>query len=200
MTPRGYLSYTQMTLWERSPKKYEDIYVHGGTFPTNRGMEFGKMVADVIEKGGTTGDPTLDFVISTIPKFKNIEHEIKTDLQCNGELIPLLSKLDTFNLKPLKFKEYKTGKIPWTQNKVDKDTQLTFYATAIYSKHKEIPKDIELVWIPTEYGENGAVQAKSTDFCVFKTKRDIRAILEMSARIQRAWRGISEMYEKKLIE
>jgi hypothetical protein len=48
------------------------------------------------------------------------------------------------------FREYKTGKIPWTQAKVQKHDQLTFYATALKWSTGKMPEYCDLDWIETK--------------------------------------------------
>lgn len=191
MTPRPYLSYTQMSLWERSPERYKEIYLEDGRIPINRGMAYGKQIATALESGEDGNDILNSLVIASIPKLNAMEYPIEAEL--NG--VPLYGKLDSFNSKTKKaFKEYKTGRSPWTQKLVDGNDQITFYCTLIYARYGLRPEglDIELVYIPTDYNGQGQIEPTGK-IERFKTRRNFIEIMKMSARQKKAWEGIEKM-------
>ena len=192
MTPRPYLSHTQLSLWERSPAKYKEIYLENGRIPINRGMAFGKMIANALQDDAGTDDPLNDLIIANLPKFDKMEFEIEGTL--SG--VPLYGKLDSFNNKTKKaFKEYKTGRIPWTQKMVDRSDQITFYCTLIYAKYgiRAEGLDIELIYIPTDYNSTGQIEPTGEMPLRFKTRRNFINIMKMSARQKKAWAEIQQM-------
>src|SRR3990167_3241049 len=69
LTPRNYLSFSQMTLFEMSPEKYAEQYLYGKKQRISRNIRLGSDVADSLQNGEDTGDPLLDFIISRLPKF-----------------------------------------------------------------------------------------------------------------------------------
>jgi len=151
LLPRGYLSYSQWKLRKKNPGKYNDIYFFGGKSFTNAGMRFGKIVAEALETGETQ-DPTIKALMSILPRYPRPEHEIKTRVNTNEGVLTLLGKLDTFFMRGKTFREYKTGKTKWTQAKVDKDEQITWYYALVYLEYGHLPeKKAWLDWIETEY-------------------------------------------------
>ncbi len=198
MTPRPYLSYTQLTLLERSPEKYKEIYINGGTGFTNTGMEFGSKVAEALEDGEATGDPELDFVLSAFPAYELKEEEIHADLVDHRKKIPLIAKLDSVSTDYDKVLEYKTGTTKWNQSKVDQSDQLTYYATVIYLKTNKIPK-LKLVWLETEKMEDGRIRILSQHLKEFETKRTTSDLLLMMIRMKKAWEKIQQLSQEALL-
>jgi len=82
-----------------------------------------------------------DLVVYDKPEF-----EIKTDVLG----VPILSYLDSYDSINNVFREYKTGKIPWTKAKVIKHGQLLFYAVALKYSYGEVPEYCDLDWIQTK--------------------------------------------------
>lgn len=158
--PRGYLSYSQISLWQQNPKNYAQIYFDGRDElrTSNRAMEYGKVVADALENGIDTGDLLTDSAMLMLPKYDVADQEIRTTLPTKDGNIPILIKPDSLDSKTKDFIEYKTGRTAWTQKKVEKHLQLYFYALGIYLEYKVVPKNVRLVWIETERTEEGEVK------------------------------------------
>lgn len=97
--------------------------------------------------------------------------------------------------KKIKFADYKTGRTPWTQKRVDTDEQLTMYQYIVYCKYGVLAEDIKLEWIPTEYDEEGNLRLTG-EIHTFTTKRTMRDILMFYPKIVAAWEGIGELAEK----
>jgi len=168
---KEYLSYSQLKALENGT--YVKLYIWKETF-TNAGMEFGKRFADAREKNEFTGDPLIDFGLVFLPRYQYHEHKIDID--------GLHGRLDGFN-EPNLVNDDKTGKTKWTQAKVDKDSQLTFYALLVDKKYGKIP-DLELHHL-------------SPDFQIthFKTKRTRKQLKEMEKRIKKALKIKKEIHE-----
>lgn len=198
LTPRPYLSWSQLKLLESSETRYIEQYVYGNKRGTNRGMAFGKQMADGLEKEEATGDPVLDLVMSKIPKFEIMDKELRTALKIGKEIVPLLIRPDSLKADYTAFKEYKVGQEPWSKKKVDEDGQLTFYATGLYCLSGNIPQDIELVHVETLAGEYGRIEATGNIYR-HRTTRNMVDLLKMEVRIKKAWAKIQEIYSKELL-
>jgi hypothetical protein len=198
LTPRGYLSWSQLNLWESSPERYKKVYLYGEKLPINKGQAFGAKMADGLEDDEATVDPLLDAVMTRIPKFETMEREIRTIIKAGDETIPLLAKIDTAKKNLSGFKEYKTGQTRWTQGQVDKSGQIDFYAMAIYAKTGKIPWDIELVHIETKAAPDGRIAATGQIFR-HPTVRTMNQILNMMVRAKRSWVGIKQLSEEELL-
>src|SRR3990167_4779087 len=80
MTPRPYLSYSQMVLFDKSPEEYYLKYFdpdHKERKTVN--MAYGSKMADGLENDELTGDPILDLVMTQIPKFERRDKIIEWD-------------------------------------------------------------------------------------------------------------------------
>ena len=145
ITPRPYLSFSQMTLFEMSPDKYIQKYIYEEKERISRNIALGKQLADGLENGELSGDPLLDLVMAKMPKFELMDKPFETELKNGKEVIKILAKPDTMKPDMTAFEEYKTSTRAWTQKMADESGQITFYTTAIWLKTGRIPSDIELV-------------------------------------------------------
>jgi len=144
--PRGYLSWSQLNLWQRSPEQYRQAYYYGIDRPSNVEMRFGSVVGQILQSGAT--GPVID----EIPRFAVSEY--KAEAIVNG--VPVLAYIDTFDPKKIAFDEYKTGhadrkgNAPWDAIKVRKHGQLPFYAVTLKALHGKVHPLCHLHWIETE--------------------------------------------------
>lgn len=196
MHPRPYLSHRQLILWEQSPDAYIQTYFYGKTIPINRGMALGKQLADALEKDEETGDPIKDVVISQIHTYELRDREILATLKHRDGSMQVLAKPDSCKKDFSAFLEYKTGLVPWTQNAVDENSQLTFYATVLFLIAGKIPQ-IRLDHIQTR--RNGQVPEFTGEINSFYTSRTVGQIMKMMVRMRKAWREIDEETNKRIV-
>lgn len=178
-----YISWSRLSLYERSPQEYERVYLlgEGRTSPQ---MELGSRIAKALETGESEDGDEL-FLNIIFPKEPLREFKIEAEL----DGIPLVGVLDAFNSKQLRVREYKTGK-NWTQRMVDEHGQLTFYALLVYLKHKQLPKEIVLNWAETTIDEDGNVKLTGRTE-EFTTERKMSDVFSMCTRIRKAYEGIA---------
>ena len=173
-----YLSYSQYSSYFKG--QYIKRYLEGEKIE-NIYVTLGKKVADQLENG----EKTFNIEIPEV-REKKLEYVFKG--------IPLLGYLDGFSEKEMIIDEYKTGTKNWTQRKVDKHEQLTFYAIMISALYK-IPIEkirIRLWWLETfidtdgELKLSGHVEHKETK----RTKEDRNIIYP---KMKEAWEGIKQL-------
>ncbi len=157
-TPRGYLSFSQVSLWQKDPAQYAALYFDGRDElrPSNAGMSYGKVVADALEMGVQTGDLLTDAAMLLLPKHDVADVEFRAEVKTPDGWVVMLAKPDSMTDDGAAFLEFKTGKTKWTQEKAQKHLQMHWYATAIYLKYGKIPKAM-LVWIETSQSTDGVV-------------------------------------------
>ena len=184
LTPRPYLSWSQLQLFERNPELYREVYIGGREIYSTSALETGKELAMAIENG-ESDNAIIEHLRRFLPNYPKIEYEIKAKL---GD-IQLLGKLDGYNTRKKIIGEIKTGK-KWTQKMVDTSGQLTFYALLIWLKYKTLP-EIYLHWCEANDGElTGEIKS-------FKTKRSKIDLIKFSSRIKKAWEGIKKLCQEK---
>ncbi len=183
-SPRGYLSFSQFSLFERSPALYHQHYIEGWELPENKYMRLGKRLAEARERGHDK-DPTLDFLARFMPSYPKREYKIEVEF----EKIPLLGKLDGYNPWKKSIGEDKSGK-NFTQGMADKSDQLTLYSLMIWKKLNYIPR-IDLHWARTE--EIDGILRLTGDFRTFTTTRTLKDFILISKRLKIAWERILEM-------
>lgn len=140
LLPKQWISWSQYTCWLSNPTRYRKEYFECGKKLDTKYLRFGKGIAGMIEKNEHL-DILPDLVVYDMPEF-----EIKTDV----EGVPILSYIDSYNSIDNVFREYKTGKSPWTKAKVLKHGQLVFYAVALKHSIGEAPEECWLDWIQTK--------------------------------------------------
>lgn len=187
MRPNNYLSYSQYSTFLRCPKEYIDVYVNGNR-RESKYMDFGKMIAYSLEDRMEKACIDAETARSIIEEPKELEKKIMVDFYG----IPLYGILDGYN--PGEIKEYKTGKNGWTQARVDKDEQLTFYAIMVSISEKLKPEDIkiELTWLETYDDIDGEIHLTGKHKS-FQTRRTQSDIIRIYPKIKKVWIGIEEL-------
>lgn len=187
-TPRGYLSWSQLSLYEKDPQLYYQVYWEGVAQFKTKYLELGKRMAKTLENGyDEEHDPVFEEVMRIVPPYPKREVKIKKTF----EGIPLVGIMDGFDEKNLVIGEFKTGK-KWTQSMADTTGQLTFYALLVWLKYKKIPNSMYLHWASTVEDEEGNLRLTGI-VRTFKTKRSLSDIILLSKRIKKAWKAIAEM-------
>jgi hypothetical protein len=199
LLPRNYLSWSQMTCWLSNPERYRREYFEHSEKLDNKYLRFGKGMAKMIEEGKHK-ELLPDLVVYDCPEF-----EIRTTV--NG--VPILSYLDSYDSKSGNFLEYKTGKHPWDQSKVQKHDQLLFYATALKFGLQKTPEYCDLVWIETKEGtmevddfwhENENIINVTGRITSFHREFDERELERMENLIVKVAEEISEAYQNFIKE
>ena len=114
LTPRPYISFSQMVLFEHDPEKYADQYIYGNKQRISRNIAYGSQMATALESGEASGDPLLDLMAAQLPKFELMDVPFEAELKNGKETITLLAKPDTMKADCSAFKEYKTSTRKWT--------------------------------------------------------------------------------------
>ena len=204
MWPRDYLSHSQKSLWKSSKKAYYDRYLYDKTFSSIY-TKFGSKMANALEYDEETDDEMLNIVMELLPKFEMMDKPTDVEMNIGGK-IKLHGRMDSRKEDHSAFKEYKSGKYKpngkpaWTQAMVDKDAQITFYATMCYLITKKIPTDIELVWAVTEINPENSKEIIATgEIYRFTTYRTISQIINEMADIKKVWREIGQGCAKELL-
>jgi len=180
-TPRPYLSYTQMRIWEKSPELYRQIYILGNIQEETAAMRLGKELAEALELNRESDISLINYAKIFLPAYPKREFELKHKI--NG--IVMLGKLDGFDPKKRIIGEYKLGNTKWSQRMADKCDQLTFYETIYYFKYK---RPANFLWL---HHINLEGQIKS--FITCRTMKDRYCLLY---RVNNAWEGIKNLSKK----
>lgn len=190
MRIKEYISYSQYQLFNSSKKWFIKTYIEGVKF-SNDYFDFGKMIANGLkDRKEKTNNSDIILARKLIKEPKEREKEIKVEF---GK-IPLFGFVDGYN--PSSIEEYKTGKDKWTQEMVDKDEQLTWYAILISEKLK-IPIDklkITLKWLPTFEDIDDSIHLTG-QIETFKTIRTELDKIKIYPKIKRAWLGIEKLID-----
>ncbi len=197
--PKKHLSWSAISCWNSNPERFRREYFENGQKLDTKFLRFGKGIAKMIEEGKHT-ELLPDLIVYEKPEF-----EIRVEVMG----VPMLAYLDGYDPVNNVFLEYKTGKIPWTQAKVQKHDQLTLYATMLKALTGSMPEYCDLYWIETK---EGAVEVE--DFWRTNEKEinvtgriipfhrdfDEREVDRMEFVIQKAAEEISEAYQEFIKE
>ena len=188
-----------MSCWITSPGRFRREYFECGKKMDTKYLRFGKDIAGLIETGKHK-ELLPDLEVYDTPEF-----EIRVNIQG----VPILSYLDSYDSKNNVFYEFKTGKKPWTQAKVIKHGQLTFYATALKHLTGKMPEYCDLQWIQTRDGaveiddfwrENEKAVQVTGYIKSFHREFDEREIEKMEDLIVKSANEISDAYKNFLGE
>jgi hypothetical protein len=153
---RPYLSWSQYSLWKSSKLSYYKIYGLNEKQQANKYFNKGNELGEALEHGETfSHDTELDNILKLVPKLDIMEDKGEVQLS-NGEKI--LWFADSATVDNSLFLEYKTGKLPWTQERVDGHDQLLFYALGYYIRNGRVAEAIphsKLIWVETEETDEG---------------------------------------------
>lgn len=197
--PRPHLSWSAMNCWMTNKDRFRREYFENADKLDSRYLRFGKGMAKMIEEGKHK-ELLPSLVVYDTPEF---------EIRCNVLEVPILSYLDSYDSKNNVFREYKTGKVPWDQPRVQKHDQLTFYATALKYKTGNMPAYCDLDWIetrentinPTDFWREGEHMIDVTGrILTFHREFDYREIERMEELITRYANQISEAYIKFIEE
>ena len=95
------------------------------------------------------------------------------------------------------FREFKTWKKPWTQERADNHWQLYFYALLIESVTGKIPEKAYLDWIVTEDDEDWIVRPTG-DIVTFEVKIKPEKVKELKDSLPWIFNDMQKAYEKWL--
>ena len=202
MLPKPHLSYSQWTVWKTNKDRFRREYFESGEKLDTEALRFGKSFALSIEDG------TYKDILPDLQVYPEVEFKIQLEV----EGVPILSYIDSYHPELNVFHEYKTGKVPWTQVKVQKHDQLVFYAMALRQLTGHMPEYCDLHWIETR--PNSKKTEPQEGFSdtpehaleltgrieVFRRYFDIREVERMEKEIRQAAEEISEAYQKYIDE
>lgn len=195
-TPREYLSWSQMELFERSPKMYTEVYLYGlrivATKYMIKGTEMDKALEDpkIREEIESDLDNNMAQALVFMPNYPEKQKKV----WATWEGIPMYGKFDGYDSVTNTIGEVKTGTY-WSKNKAQDHGQLKFYAVMMWLNTGEIP-NIKLHWAETYVKEDGEIDytGKVKTFDVVLTVQDL---VKFYSRVRDAWEGIKKLTRKE---
>jgi len=137
--PKKHLSFSQIILWQTARETYRKKYYpkERPVYVQSPEMAYGNEVTEAMERG----EAWTNF----IPRYKTFEYDASFEV----EGIHVEAYVDNINLDTVQFNEQKTGRTPWTQNKVNNHLQLDIYSTLLELKLGKVHDTCYLTWIKT---------------------------------------------------
>jgi hypothetical protein len=151
--PKGYLSYSAMTLWKQNKVKYREKYYGNQEYDLDTPFtRFGKDIATTLEdKKKVKAHP----VLSNVPLYSTPEYPLNFEV----EGVPIKGYIDSFDKRWKKIIEIKTGiRTPsgaptWDQVRVRKHDQVLLYSLGVKETLGNVHPIVKLIWIETCWKE-----------------------------------------------
>jgi len=197
--PKKHLSWSQFSMWKSSPDRYKREYFTKGRRLDTEALRFGKGFALSIEDGSYKQE------VPDLEVYSEVEYEIKENIQG----VNTLSFIDSYDPLLNVFREYKTGRVPWTKAKVQQHGQLLYYAVVLRKKTGKMPEYCHLDWIETEHSDGDDQdfwsRAKKKlvvtgDIKSFEREFDERELDRMEQDILKTAQQISNAYKEFIYE
>ena len=184
------LSVSALNSFEWDPEQWYDKYILGKEEPPNMAMIYGKHFARAVELVKIKHPKKANLVVDVkgqkvkVFTYSKVEHPFKVNF---GE-IPLVGFADTFCDKTKrKFRDYKTTKTMWTQDKVDENSQAKMYLLMNYITNHVDPAECEFyfdIYLTEEGGDfNIKLQNPDKPITLKVRKHTLQDILEFGAYI-----------------
>ena len=132
------MSYSAINSFLTNPAEFRARYYEGREFPVTPELTFGKRIGEMLEHDHES--------LRHIPKGDVAEKELKFEV----DGVPVLGYIDSFRTSDSFIFEFKTGKTPWTQGRVEKHLQLDIYSLGIEILEGKVNDECMLVWMETE--------------------------------------------------
>lgn len=199
LLPKPHLSWSSINCWMTNPERFRKEYFENSEKLDTKYLRFGKGVAKLIEEGKHK-ELLPDLVVYDKPEY---------ELRCEIFGVPMLGFLDSYDSVNNVFLEYKTGKNPWDQRKVQKHDQLTLYATMLKHITGKMPEYCDLIWIETKEGavevndfwrDNEKEINVTGKIVTFHREFDSREVDRMEFIILKAAEEISDAYKEFIKE
>jgi hypothetical protein len=173
-----------MSTWEKSKPEFYKRYILREPMFETKEQRFGKWFATEIEKQ-VSEYPIVEMLRPMLGNYSVHEAKLESTIDTPIGPVDVVSYFDAYDPG---IGEYKTGKTPWTQKRVNEHGQLDFY-NFILGK----PVETTLYWLQTQNNESGGIQFTGQ---VQQFKREVteRDIMNIRERIIKAVVEISEYY------
>lgn len=136
--PKPYLSYSAISCFMQSREEFRKRYYENRPMFITPELTFGKKIGEMLEND----DESLRHIL----RYDTAEQKLEFDV----DGISILGYIDTFDSERKKVGEYKTGKVPWTQGRVNKHLQLDIYSLGVETVFGNVDDECVLVWLETE--------------------------------------------------
>lgn len=136
--PKPYLSYSAINTFLTNPSDFRKRYYENKQLLVTPELLFGKKIGEMLEHG--------DESLAHITHGDVAEKELKFEV----DGVPILGYIDSFRSEDKYIYEFKTGKTPWTQGRVEKHLQLDIYSLGVEVLEGCVSDECTLIWMETE--------------------------------------------------
>ncbi len=186
LDPLRAVSWSMLSSFKWNPDQWWRKYVAGELPELTKELIFGSMIDKKIQEDKK--------FLPKVVRYPVLQHAMKAEF--NG--IPLVGVTDAFRLKKPSIRDYKTGRVPWTQKRADETGQLTMYCLLAYLTEKIKPEDVSLFidWLPTHI-KDGEIVFREEDHrklvpVTFETRRSMKDMLEFGQFIMDTYAAMLE--------
>lgn len=199
--PSGYISHSQINLWVTDKWEYMRRYFHGVKSDPSPEMEFGRLFAEQCEKyiKGEICDWLNTGLMMKLPVVDGAIPEMEIKQEIEG--VPILAYLDQVSGNLTEIIDFKTGRYPWNDKRVQESGQLKLYALAIFEQTGSIPAT-GIVWCPTTKDKAGNISLTGEMYPFWHqfTTADLEEykayMVGIALEISEAWQAFLDMKTK----
>ena len=194
--PKPHISWSSLTLWEQSKKTWWKRYVLGQKTFETKYLKTGKEFSGAVETG-ETDNIVIDMMLPFVQILEVME--MKVEALFPNEYFPEISLLGFKDTATgfEQFREYKTGTLPWDQNKVNQHGQLVFYALIDKYNGAEKPAKCYVDWFEVSLDPSTKKVEFTGRYETFERKITGRDLSNMEKRINKV---LAEMAEYEYVE
>lgn len=136
----------------------------------------------------------MNFQFELAPIYEQSLKQTVNDVYCTG----YIDNCPDITEWPLEyFREFKTGKKPWTQERADQHGQIYFYAMLLEEQTGVMPSRAYLDWIVTTDDEEGNIIG-TWEIKTFEVKIDPKKVKKLREKLPKYIEEMNECYEKWL--
>lgn len=132
----------------------------------------------------------MNFQFHLFPDYEKYLQKFVNNICC-------LWFLDNAKKDLTEFREFKTWKKPWTQERADNHWQIIFYAILIEAETGKLPEKAYLDWIVTEDDEDWIIKPIG-EIKTFEIKIDKGKVEKMKKDLPKIFEDMQKLYEKWL--
>jgi hypothetical protein len=205
--PKQHLSDSQIELAIKSPPQYYKKYFGGAPAFDSPQLAFGKAITDILE-GRVEGEPELIEQVKNVPRFLQTNVELRQTLNHqSGKEVEVIGYMDAFEEEIEHIIDYKTGVVPWTNDRLMQSSQFKLYSLLRWiAKDKQVIPQVTIIWMPTEKVSipseyNGLSSGFTMRICgeprIFTHQFSVPDLLDSHARVFQAYDIIKKLSKQK---
>ena len=182
---------------ELSSFDFEEILEHLSKNRNWEKIEIENWKIDILKKSFDNISENENFVENLMNFQFNLFPDYEKYLQKFINNICCLGFIDNSKTDLTEFREFKTWKKEWNQDRAESHWQIYFYAILIEAETGKLPEKCYLDWIVTQEDEEGLIKP-TWEIKTFEVKIDKKKVEKMKKDLPKIFDDMQKLYEKWL--